>query len=196
MNLALLVAVFGLLSVVNLVSLVLALINFLACIRVVSNNRVYQVVLAYAALFLPMAFPMNLAGALVAAVNSVAMGFGAPLTWFVSWTRANLVMHGGVVHGCVRTAFNMCNYTVAHPTMASDDPWLEPGTLVWPFCPAGSATPPFVRTNTVNGTLFHEASHTLNVAAFGWIYHLVGFADEWAVMPWSRGGRARSQRSP
>jgi hypothetical protein len=103
-------------------------------------------------------------------------------------------MHGGVVHGTVRTAFNMSNYTVAHPTMARTDPWVDPGTPVWPFTPgyAGGTL-----TNSVNGTLLHESSHTLNVAAFGWLYHMVGWADEFLVMPWSGGvvlrGNAHSE---
>jgi hypothetical protein len=54
------------------------------------------------------------------------------------------------------------------------------------FCPAGVSTPG-LSTVTVDGALFHENSHTLNVAAWGWIYHLIGFLDEWIPMPWSGG---------
>lgn len=175
----------------------LALVNFLACSLTVSNNPVYQIVLAYAALALPMTWPMNLLGALLLAVNGVAAALGVPLTVFAEWTRANLVMHGGVVHGCVRTAFNLGNFTVAHPAMALDDPWFDPGTPVWPFCPPGLAGGAGVFANSARGTVLHEGSHTLNLAAFGWIYHLVGFADQWLPMPWSpaavRGAAAHSE---
>jgi hypothetical protein len=186
-----LTALLGLLALAPggpLVSLVLTLINFAAFAPAIANNAVYQVILGYTTLFLPMALVMNLAGLVTLALNTAAAAVGTPLSVFAEWTRANLVMHGGVVHGCKRTAFNMANFTLAHPDMALDDPWADPGTPIWPFCPAPPGV--VVRAITVRGAVFHEASHTLNVGAFGWIYHLVGFADQQLPMPWS-GGTAR-----
>ena len=185
LNLTLLLGVLALAPGGALVSLVLVLINFAAFTPVISNNTVYQVILGYTTLFLPMSLPMNLAGGVTLAINTVAAGVGASLSWFAEWTRANLVMHGGIVHGCQRTAFNMANFTVAHPDMALDDPWVDPGTPIWPFCPAQLAG--LGSTITVRGAVLHEASHTLNVGAFGWIYHLIGFADQKLPMPWSGG---------
>lgn len=168
------------------VATILAAIGFVACSRTVSNNAVFQVVLSYTTLALPMAAPMNALGLLTFAVNSAATVFGVPLALFVDWTRAGLIMHGGVVHGCVRTAFNLGNFTVAHPTMSVTDPWRDPGTPVWPFCPAVFSVGRF-SNGTVLGVALHEGSHTLNLAAMGWIYTLIGFADQWAPMPWSPG---------
>lgn len=190
LNFALLVALLKLIPGGLLVAVALALINFLACIIVVSNIPVFQIILAYTSLFLPMSLPMNVAGIAIAAVNSVAWAFGTPLSVFPDWIRANFVMHGGIVHGCARTAYNVCNFSVAHPTMSRTDPWVNPGTPVWPFCNLLGVNPPGgFRTVTVDGAIFHEGCHTLNVAAFGWIYHLVGFVDQWLPMPWSGGAR-------
>ena len=172
-----------------LVSFALVLISFAAFTPIISNNAIYQVVLSYTNLFLPMSLPMNMVGGVVFIVNMALAGVGASLSWFAEWTRANLVMHGGIVHGCKRTAFNMANFTVAHPDMALDDPWFDSGAAIWPFCQAPT---PGVHTLTVHGAVLHEASHTLNVGVFGWIYHLIGFADQQLPMPWSGGARLGS----
>ncbi len=102
-------------------------------------------------------------------------GSVAEPVWFLD--TGDFVMHGGVVHRCQRTAFNLCNFSVAHPDMARDDPWEDSGTALWSFCPSALSGSQQVSSTTVNGVLLHEASHTLNVAAFGWIYHLVGALD-------------------
>jgi len=184
LNLTLLLGVLALAPGGAVVSMVLVLINFAAFTPLISNNAVYQVILGYTTLFLPMSLPMNIAGGVTLAINTLAAGAGTPLSWCAEWTRANLVMHGGIVHGCQRTAFNMANFTVAHPDMALDEPWSDSGAPIWPFCPASQAG---VHTLTVRGAVLHEASHTLNVGAFGWIYHLIGFADQKLPMPWSGG---------
>jgi sugar lactone lactonase YvrE len=188
LNLALLTAFMGLAPGGPYVVLVLTTLNFLACIIAVSNNAVFQIILAYANLFLPMSLLINVAGMVIASVNALFAAAGTPVAVFGDWIHANFVMHGGVVQGCVRTAFNVGNYSIAAPAMSRTDPWVDPGTPVWPFCPAG-LEPGFAITfpGTVDGALFHEGCHGLNIAAFGSIYHLIGFADEWAVMPWGGG---------
>lgn len=185
-NLAFLLAVLAAVPGGPMVAFILSSICWLACILAVSNNPVYQVVLAYCCLFLPMSAPINAVGALCLTLNTAAIAFGVALNILIDWRRANVVMHGGFIHGCVRTAFNMSNFTVAHPDMGLNNPWVSPGTPVWPVCPAGF-DPPGPRRWTVQGVVFHETSHTLNVAAYGWVYHLVGFADQWMPMPWSGG---------
>ncbi len=169
------------------ISTILALINLGACVRTLSNHPVYQTVLSYATLLLPTAIPINVAGLITLVINAVAFMAGKPLSMFIDWRRANLVMYGGIVHGCYRTAFNMANFTVSHQDMGFDTPWLDNGSAIWSFCPASLSSSPGVRCNTVQGTLLHETAHTLNVGAFGCIYHLIGFADEFLPMPWSAG---------
>ena len=169
------------------ISTVLALINFGACMRAVSNHPIYQTVLGYSTLFLPMAAPINLAGLITLLINTVAFMAGKPLSLFTDWRRATLVMYGGIVHGCYRTAFNMANFTVVHPAIGFDTPWRDEGSVLWPFCPASLSSSPGIRESTVQGVLLHETAHTLNVGAFGFIYHLIGFADEFLPMPWSPG---------
>jgi hypothetical protein len=185
-NYVFLLAVIGLAPGGIFVAHVLAAINFLACLMAVSNNPTYQVILSYSGLFMPMNFPINLVGWIASGLNVAGVALGTPMTVFGEWTRACAVMHGGVVQGCFRTAFNLSNFIIAHPDMARNAPWVDAGTQLAPICPA--ATGPMIRWDSVDGVVFHEGSHTLNVAAFGWIYHLIGFADEWAPMPWSLGG--------
>jgi hypothetical protein len=158
--------VLGSLPLLSLLAIPVALVNFLACIPAISNNRFYQVVLTYFALAMPATLPINLFGFGCLIVNVAALALGlAPFTWFADWTHANYVTHGGITHGPQVTAWNQCNFTIAHPAMSRTDPWLPPG----------AAAPP--RADTVDGDLFHEGMHTANVAAFGWAFHLVGFID-------------------
>ena len=185
LNYVFLLAILGIFPGGIVVAHVLASINLMACALPVSNNPTYQVILAYTGLFMPMNFPINLVGWIAGALNVAAVPLGTPLTAFGEWPRACTVMHGGAVHGCFRTAFNLSNFIIAHPAMARRAPWVDPGTQLAAICPP--ATAPNVRWDSVDGVVFHEGSHTLNVTAFGWIYHLIGFADEWAPMPWSAG---------
>jgi hypothetical protein len=187
-------AVWGILPGGLVTSLLLALVNFLACIIPVSNNSIYQIVLAWCGLALPMTWIMNGVGYLVAGVNAGASVLGWQLTVIPEWTRAAYVMHGGVIHGIQRTAFNMCNFTVAHQEMQRSVPWRDPGTPVTSLfspilslIPGLPTAPAGFRFFTVEGVVLHESSHCLNVGAFGSLYHLVGFADQWAAMPWSGG---------
>ena len=157
--------VLGSLPLLSVLAIPVALVNFLACIPAISNNRFYQVVLTYFALAMPTALPINLFGFGCLIVNVVGLALGlAPFTWFADWTHATYVTHGGITHGPQVTAWNQCNFTIAHPAMSRTDPWLPPG----------AAAP---RADTVDGDLFHEGMHTANVAAFGWAFHLVGFID-------------------
>ena len=156
----------GSLPLLSVLAIPVAIVNFVACVPAISNSRSYQVVLTYFALAMPAALPMNLFGFGCLLVNAAAWVLGlAPFTWFVDWTHATYVTHGGITHGPQVTAWNQCNFTIAHPAMSRTDPWLPPG--------AGAR----VRADTVDGDLFHEGMHTANVAAFGWAFHLVGFVD-------------------
>jgi hypothetical protein len=158
--------VLGSLPLLSVLAIPVAVVNFLACIPAISNNRFYQVVLTYFALAMPAALPINLFGFGCLILNAAAAALGlAPFTWFVDWTHANYVTHGGITHGPQVTAWNQCNFTIAHPAMSRTDPWLPPGAGARP------------RADTVDGDLFHEGMHTANVAAFGWAFHLVGFID-------------------
>ncbi|HSS18990.1 MAG TPA: hypothetical protein VLL54_02850 [Pyrinomonadaceae bacterium] len=186
LNYVFLLALIGIFPGGVVVAHVLAGINLLACLIPTSNNPTYQVVLAYTGLFLPMNFPINLLGWVAGGINSAAAALGTPVTVFGEWPRASAVMYGGVVHGCFRTMFNLSNFIIAHPTMARRAPWVDPGTQLAALCPPATAAS--TRWDSVDGIVFHEGSHTLNVAAFGWIYHLIGAADEWSPMPWSPGG--------
>lgn len=169
---------------------VLAFVNLLASVPAVSNFAPYQTVLGWTTLFLPMNAFWNGVGFLVLLINGVARLFGIPLSIVPDWSRANLVMHGGIVHGCVPTAYNMANFTAAHGSLSATDPSVLPGS-VWPFCPALGFPP--IPPNTVTrltapGVAFHEGTHTLNAGAYGWLFQWVGFADEFLPMPWSPGG--------
>jgi hypothetical protein len=166
MNTGINLTVLGSLPLLSVLAVPVAIVNFLACVPAISNTRSYQVVLTYFALAMPAALPINLFGFGCLLVNVAAWILGlAPFAWFADWTHATYVTHGGITHGPQVTAWNQCNFTIAHPAMSRTDPWLPPG--------AGAQA----RADTVDGDLFHEGMHTANVAAFGWAFHLVGFID-------------------
>jgi hypothetical protein len=168
LNFALLLSLIGVVPPGLFVATALAVVNLFAAIPSVSNNTTYQTALAYTTLFLPMAFVVNIIGFLFWMINSG--GFGAP--WFPEWRRANLVVHGGITFVDPISPYNLANFTMVPATNSMTDPWV-------------SNLSPLPFTATGNGSVFHEDTHTLNVGAFGFIYHLVGFADENLPMPWS-----------
>jgi hypothetical protein len=188
-NFFFLMLLFGAVPSGAIVAVVIPLIGLASASPVLSNNPIMQIVIGWSALLMPMAWPMTFVGWIAFAINSAVLALGlAPLVVIPLWTRGNLIMHGGVVHGCYRTLFNLGNFTSAHGDVNLAAPWFDKGTVIWPFCSAAFASPPGVQRFSVLGVALHESSHELNLAAFGWIYHLIGFADETAPMPWSSAG--------
>lgn len=186
-NWVFLMAYIGLMPNGLFVASLLPIYCWFACLPAISNNATYQTVLAYAGFFMPSAFFINSLGFLFVTVDTLFMA-AAPFRPFAVWPRAGLVIHGGILQGCSRTAYNLCNFSFAHPTMSATDPWNDPGTPIWPFCPGSQAG---IVTHTVIGASFHETTHTLNVVAMGGLFHLIGFADEMLPMPWRAGGSGR-----
>ncbi len=184
-NFVFLMLIFGMAPFGVLVAWLVPTVGLMSAVPAFSNNPTFQIVLGWTALAMPMVWPMTFLGWLAMAFNIFVAGIGGPtVAFFRLWTRGNLIMHGGLVQGCVRTLFNLGNFTIAHGDVGVTTPWFNPATPIWPFCPAEQRR---VFPGTVMGEAFHESSHELNLAAFGWVYHLVGFADEWAAMPWSGG---------
>ena len=185
-NFVFLVLIFGSAPFGLVVAWLVSAAGLMSSVPILSNNPVFQIVLGWTALAMPMVWPMTFLGWLATIFNGIVTALGGPPFALVAiWTRGNLVVHGGTVQGCSRTLFNLGNFSIAHGDLGLTTPWFNPGTPIWPVCDPETAG---VETVTVMGLGFHESSHELNLAAFGWIYHLVGFADEVVAMPWSGGG--------
>ncbi|MHB1294540.1 MAG: hypothetical protein ACYC4R_06045 [Anaerolineae bacterium] len=148
-----------------------------AVLRPLARRRMYQRVLAWGSWLLPMAWPIQAAGVVALAFSAFGHLFGWALPQALGHVsgcrilphpRARLQRIGldratGMVHavgGLVananpwHTAFNLGGWTFV------DDAWQAHTQGDW------------------QRLLDHETGHLLNLAAFGWIFHLWGWLDE------------------
>ncbi|MHB0857374.1 MAG: hypothetical protein ACYC5M_07360 [Anaerolineae bacterium] len=153
------------------------LLTVLSVFRPIAQRRTYQRVLAWSSWLLPMAWPVQLAGMLALAFSALGHMLGWTLPQALRHTtagrvagieRARITHLGvdratGMVHavgGLVsnanpwHTAFNLGGWTFV------DGAWQAHTALAW------------------RRLLDHEAGHLLNLAAFGWVFHLWGWLDE------------------
>lgn len=141
------------------------LLNFLCSVKMLSQSEVYQGIVGWVNWFLPMSWPIIVFGFLFLLVNLLL----ALVTFFqvnflkikdgaVDWRTGTFFIQGGLISNLNAwdTAFNMGNFSFADMNSSS-------------FNNGGSS-----KQRLMN----HEAGHTLNLAAFGSAFHLIGFINE------------------
>lgn len=173
MNAALATAIFG-----PVVGVALGVVNFLAVFDGIAKNSVYQGILGWSSWLMPMSWLATAVGLILFVVNVVVAFFTVTIPgWFggsgwaaaridsvnVDWGTGSIVMAGGLIQPAGGAAgFNVGNFV---------------------FIASGSGG------NA--GLVAHETGHTLNVAAFGSLFHFVGALDEnW---PGNRGPNAYAE---
>jgi hypothetical protein len=152
------------------IAIALGALNLLCTLHALSGSDLFQAFLGYLNLAMPMSWPVSLTGFLLFAVNLVGGIVGAAGAAYlridevsVDWTTCTFFTKGGFVANLnpIDTAFNMGNFDFIDHNRAS----------------------------SVDKT--HEAGHTLNLAAFGWVFHVIGAFDE---MAFGSGANAFSER--
>jgi RHS repeat-associated protein len=137
---------------------VIGVIGFLAVFDSVRQDAFYQGVLGWSSWFMPMSWLVNALGLVFFVINLILAGVTAnqvpalAITYIrIDWATGSLIMKGGAIANAnpIDTAFDMGNFVfVDSANTAPDD------------------------------DIPHELGHTLSLAAFGSIVHLVGFVDE------------------
>ncbi len=140
------------------VGLTLAGINFLAALPPLSRKDGFQGLLGYLNWLLPMSWPIVALGILFTGVSALgALALGLPLKsgFFkisraqVDWKTGTLFLRGGLVANL--------NYLHTAFNMGNFS---------------------FVDRQSDQMHIDHEAGHSLNLAAFGAVFHLIGAVDE------------------
>ena len=160
-----------------IVGIALGVVNFLAAIDDVAGDRhgTYQAILGWSSWLMPMSWLATGIGLAIFLTDIVAAGLtgNKPGTATrinsisVDWATGAIVTHGGVVG-------------------SSFDGGYTPGNFVYI-----STTAP---TTVSAGIIQHELGHTLSNAAFGSIWHLVGWIDENFVQKAGQEDRAYAER--
>ncbi len=148
----------------------LGLLNLICIFQVITNSQVFQGIIGYLNWLMPMSWLVTVLGGVFYLLNAIGALIGlAGVEYFkikamaADWKTGTFFMKGGWISNLnpIDTAFNMGNFA-------------------------------FVDKNS-GGTWHkeHEAGHTLNLFAFGWIFHFVGAIEENAT---SAGAGAYSER--
>jgi RHS repeat-associated protein len=171
LNAAIATALFG-----PVVGISLGVINFMAAFDGVASSPVYQGILGWSSWFMPMSWLATAIGLVFFVINILVAvftfwipqlfggsGWDAARINSVSidWGTGTIITHGGLLTP-VPGGYNLGNFAYIH------------------------------RNSTFSNSLVqHEVGHTLNVAAFGSIFHFVGAIDE-NVIP-GRGANAYAE---
>jgi hypothetical protein len=174
LNAGLATAIFG-----PVVGVTLGVINFLAVFDGVAQNSFYQGVLGWASWLMPMSWLATGVGLIFFVVNVVMHFFTVTIPgWFggsgwdaaridsigIDWGTGTIVMAGGLIEpGGGAAGFNLGNFVFLAQGRGGDAALIR-----------------------------HETGHTLNVAAFGALFHFVGALDE--NPPGSRGANAFAEQ--
>jgi RHS repeat-associated protein len=140
----------------------IGVINFLAAFDTIANSEVYQGILGWANWLMPMSWLVVGLGLVFFVLNLIghAIGwwiFGSSFfritSMDVDWKTGTFFTLGGWISNLnpIDTAFNMGNFSYVDNTV--------PG-------------------NTIAGYMEHESGHTLNLGAFGSVFHFIGAIDE------------------
>ncbi|MDR7518111.1 MAG: hypothetical protein QN131_00360 [Armatimonadota bacterium] len=149
----------------------LGVINFLAAFDTIANSEVYQGILGWSNWLMPMSWLVVGMGLIMFVVNAIGHAIG----WWifraeffriqemrVDWKTGTIFTKGGWVSN-----------------LNAWDTAFNMGNFA------------FVDMNATDGHMEHEAGHTLNLAAFGSVFHFVGFFDE---VIFGNGGDAYAER--
>lgn len=152
---------------------VIAIINLMALDESICADRSYAAVLGWTSWVAAGSMVVNLLGLLFWIISVVASWFGSTLRLAFEWWTGSWVIHGGPLHvTAVPTAYDLGNFLLVDPRLSATSPVFLPQVNV-----AGTALD-LVHGATAIGLAFHETGHTLNVAAFGSWFHLIGAIDE------------------
>ena len=151
------------------VGLALGLFNFLSVLEWISQRGVYQGIMGWVNWFLPMSWPIVALGFLFLVFSfllSCLTGFQVKylrlMKGKVDWSTGTFFIKGGLVS-------NLNVWDTA----------FNMGNFS------------FVDMKSRDFHMKHEAGHTLNLGAFGFLFHLIGFFDEFVFQ---RGAKAYSER--
>jgi hypothetical protein len=139
---------------------VVGLVNFLAAVGPLAATGPFQFVLGWSSWAMPMSWPATGLGLMLFIVNLVTAPFFGGVAVRLDVTTGTIESAGGLV-GITGFSggFNLGNFTFQ--TAAPGTSFVAPGLSA------------------------HETGHTLNVAAFGSVWHLVGNAVEENVPPFT-----------
>ena len=144
----------------GVIGLIFAVINFLALVPVIARSRVYQSILAWASWLMPMSWLATFMGFLLFLGSVITAPFfpAGSVTFRFDSTTSTIETAGGLAAPFFGGGFNLGHFT-----------FLSAVGLAGGFTCASISS--------------HETGHTLNVAAFGSIWHLLGNAIEENVAP-------------
>lgn len=161
------------------IGIALGVITFLCVFPGLTRNFSFEAVLGWSSWFMPMSWPYQILGFVFFLAGWLASLLGRPFASLGDWWPGAVVRHGWVFD------FGSAAFTIGNFTFIS-------GSL-------SRASPEIVTTSsgsqagflTALGVIAHETGHTLVVAAFGWLFHLVGWIHERILeIFWASGGHA------
>jgi hypothetical protein len=158
------------LPVLWVLSTIVMMVNLMTLDEGLCADPFFEAVLGYLNWVMPTSFVINAIGLVFVIIDIVAAWpFGVRLRFAFEWWIGVITVHGGVTHptlfGGDKTAFNTGSFIFVHPVFEEQTPVAEQDLGDRNFW-------------TADGLLFHESGHTMNVAAFGSWWHLVGAIDE------------------
>jgi hypothetical protein len=157
------------LAVALTLGVAIGVINLLAALRWISQREVYQGIIGWLNWVLPMSWP-------IVALGLTFVLFSLLLALLTVFKVDYLRLQGGRIDWATGTFF------VKGGLISNMNAW-DTAFNMGNFA--------FVDKNSSHWEIQHEAGHTLNLAAFGWVFHLIGAFDEIVL---HRGANAYSER--
>jgi hypothetical protein len=160
-------------GILGTAGVVIAFANLLALDESICADRSYAAVLGWSSWIAAGSTVVNLVGFVFWLISIVASWFGSQLRLTFEWWTGSWVVHGGPLHiTAIPTAYDLGNFLLVDPRLAATNPVFLPGVSI------NGVPTNIVHGATATGLTFHETGHTLNVAAFGSWFHLIGAIDE------------------
>ena len=147
----------------------LGALNFLCVLEWLTQSSFYQGVMGWVNWVLPMSWP-------IVGVGILFFLFSLLLSCLTGFQVRYLRLQGGKVDWPTGTFF------IKGGLVANLNVWDTAFNM-------GNFS--FVDMNSRNFHVKHEAGHSLNLGAFGWVFHLIGFLEEFVFQ---RGAKAYSER--
>lgn len=146
-----------------------ALVNVGAAVPSLASRPAYARVLAGSSLAMPLSWPATAAGAVVLVLEAAAAPFRRGVRVSVDPHTLTVIVSGGTLF-LFPCGYNLGNFVFVHGRYVDE----------------GGACPP--------GLVAHETGHTLNVAAFGSVFHFLGAIHEnWGPPRGGAGSRAYAE---
>jgi hypothetical protein len=158
--------IFGIpgLAIAPTAATVLSVINALAAVPQLASAPWFAAILGWSSWAMPMSWPATALGLIVFLGNAIGIPFGVLYRPWCEWWTGTVILHGGWIYAG-RNGFNLGNFSFFHPDFGDASPWFDPDQ--------GLVSP-----HSAQALAFHETGHTLNVAACGSLFHVIGFLDQ------------------